>query len=108
MQLTLRVMGGRVSASRFHRAMSWCLIVGLCFQLIALTQHHHEITAHPDNCLACYLMALSSGGGTPPAYPVVMAPPFFQAFWIALQRNYVILSSFRNFIRPLFRAPPVV
>jgi hypothetical protein len=88
--------------------MSWCLIVGLCIQLIALTQHHHEITAHPDNCEACYLMALSSGGSTPPLDPAMLALPFFQASWIAVHRVYVIRTAFRDFIRPLPQAPPQI
>jgi hypothetical protein len=108
MQLTLRVRSNRASAARFHRATSWCLVAGLCIQLMALTQHHHEITVHPDNCEACYLLALSSDGGTPPVYPVVVALPFFQAFWIAAHRDYGIPPSFRDFIRPLPQAPPRV
>jgi hypothetical protein len=108
MQFIRRVMSSRVSASRLHRAMSWCLLVGLCIQLLALTQHHHELTAQPHDCEACYLTALTSGGSSPPHESTLLALPFFQASCIAVQREDVILFSFRDFIRPLSQAPPTV
>jgi hypothetical protein len=94
--------------SRVHRAMSCCLIVGLCLQLYALTQHHHALTAHPDDCVACHLTALTSGGGIPPASPVVMAAPFVQALPIAVQHACVVLPSCGDFIHPYPQAPPRV
>jgi hypothetical protein len=101
-------MNSRTSMPDFHRAMKWVLSAALFVQLIALTQHHHDLTSHPDNCVACYLMALSSGGSSLPSHPVTPLPPFFNTFWIAVHPEYLIDASFRNFVRPLPQAPPQV
>ena len=92
--------------SPIHRAMGWCLVVGLCIQLIAFTQHHHELTAHPDDCVACYLTALSSDDGTPPSSPIVMALPRVRTFAVVVQRESAVSPPFRSFIRPFPQAPP--
>ena len=108
MQLTLQTMHGSPLTARFQRAVRWILIITLCVQLIAITQHHHDLMAHSDDCQACHLMALLSGGSAPPMDAALLALPFIQVVWIALQFDYVVQTPFRNFIRPLSQAPPQV
>jgi hypothetical protein len=108
MQLNLRIMSSGACTSRFQSAMRWFIIIALLIQLIALTQHHHDLASHPDDCEACYIIALSSGGGTPPIYSAILALPFIQVSGIAVHPDYVIHASSRNFIRPLPQAPPQV
>ena len=106
MQLTPGVMYNSDVRLRYHRGLAWSLVAALCIQLIVLTQHHHELTAHPGNCEACYVTALSSGGSSVPHSLTIYSLPLLRIFQIAVQCVHDMRASLLNFIRPFPQAPP--
>lgn len=105
MQLKSVIWDG-AAATRGQRVLRWFAIVLLCVQLYAITQHHHDLTVHPDNCVACSLTAMSSGSA-PPVSAFQIALAIIVALWLATHVDYVSIYSIHIRLRPPSQAPPL-
>ena len=105
MQLKAAIWDG-AAATRGQRVLRWLVIALLCVQLYAITQHHHDLTAHPDNCVACTLTAMS-GGSAPPVSAFQIALAIIVALWLAAHVDYVSITSIHIRLRPPSQAPPL-
>ena len=106
MQLRSVIWDG-AGATRGQRVLRWLAVALLCVQLYAITQHHHDLTAHPENCVACNLAAMSCGSA-PPVSTVQMALAIILAFWLAARADYVVFLPVRTRLHPPSQAPPLV
>lgn len=106
MQLRSVIWDG-AAATRGQRVLRWLTVALLCVQLYAITQHHHDLTAHPDDCVACNLVALSCGSA-PPVSAALVAVAIILAFWLAAHADYVVFLPARIRLRPPSQAPPLV
>ena len=106
MQLTFKSASMQRYAKQIaHRLMHCVLIVAISLQLIAETQHHHDITQQSDHCIACYVNAQATGDG--PA--IALKIPLVILLVIYTVTPYVynpIYISFANYFLPLSQAPP--
>ena len=93
--------------TRVRRRLWWLVVALLCVQLYAITQHYHDLTAHPDDCTACSLAAMSCGSA-PPAGSTLVVLAIIVAFWFAARSDYVVNTSCRYHLRPPSQAPPRV
>ncbi len=105
MQLRSAIWDG-AAATRGQRVLRWLVAVLLCVQLYALTQHHHDLTTHPDDCVACALIAMSSGSA-PPVSAFQIALAIIVAFWLAAHVEYISISPIHIRLHPPSQAPPL-
>lgn len=85
--------------------LNFFLAALLSLQLIALTQHHHDLSTQQDNCAACNL-ALHFSGGTPTIPVALPLMALILAYWIAVHPVRIIDFVPRRYVRPLSQAPP--
>ena len=88
-----------------RRLIHYALIVALSFQLIAETQHHHDITQQSDNCIACYVSAQATGDGPAVALKLPLAIRLITHFVTPNIYNSLYIP-FSNYILPHSQAPP--
>lgn len=88
-----------------REVLNFFLAALLSLQLIALTQHHHDLSTQQDNCAACNL-ALHFAGGTPTIAVVLPLMALILAYWIATHPVRVVDLVPRRHVRPLSQAPP--
>lgn len=105
MQLKAAIWDG-AAATRGQRVLRWLVIALFCVQLYAITQHHHDLTVHPDNCVACTLIAMSSGSA-PPVSAFQIALAIIVALWLVAHVDYVSISSIHIRLHPPSQAPPL-
>ncbi len=94
------------AVTRGQRVLRWLAAALLCVQLYAITQHHHDLAAHPSNCVACSLIAMSSGSA-PPVSTFQIALAIIVVFWLAARVDYVSISPIHILLRPPSQAPPL-
>lgn len=90
-----------------HRLVHCALIVALSLQLIAETQHHHEITQQSVNCIACYVSAQATGDGPVDALEIPLAI-LLVTYFITLYTYNSLYITFSHYFIPLSQAPPQI
>lgn len=88
-----------------RRLIHYALIVALSFQLIAATQHHHDITQQSDHCIACYVSAQATGDGLAVALKLPLTIQLITHFVTPYIYNYLFIP-FSNYFLPHSQAPP--
>ena len=91
---------------RLRSVLNFFLAVLLSLQLVALTQHHHDLSTQQDNCPACNL-AIHFSGGTPTIVAVLPMVALIFAYWIAAHPVRIIYPVPRRHVRPPSHAPPL-
>ncbi|BBP05431.1 hypothetical protein TPL01_04100 [Sulfuriferula plumbiphila] len=91
---------------RLRSLLNFFLAVLLCLQLVALTQHHHDLSSRQDNCPACNLASHFSGG-TPTIVATLPMAALILAYWIAAHPVRVVYPVLRRHVRPPSQAPPL-
>ncbi len=91
---------------RLRSVLNFFLAVLLSLQLVALTQHHHDLSTQQDNCPACNL-AIHFSGGTPTIVAVLPMVALIFAYWIAAHPVRIIYPVLRRHVRPPSHAPPL-
>ena len=81
------------------------LAVLLCLQLVALTQHHHDLQQHPDNCSACSL-ANNFSGGTPTTPLPTAVLILVVAYLITRNTQKSVYTTPHQRLLPPSQAPP--
>ncbi|MHB1175101.1 MAG: hypothetical protein ACYCZJ_08260 [Sulfuriferula sp.] len=85
--------------------LNFFLAALLSLQLIALTQHHHDLSTQQDNCAACNL-ALHFSGGTPTIAVALPLMALVLAYWITAHPVRIVDLVPRRHVRPPSQAPP--
>jgi hypothetical protein len=83
------------------------MVVVLCVQLYAITQHNHDIASHSNDCVACDLAAMSCGSA-PPASTVTLVLSLFFTFSYIIALSLPVLPFIRHRFRPPAQAPPLI
>jgi hypothetical protein len=97
-----------ISRSTLLRRTLFALLTALlCLQLYALTQHHHDLSQHSDDCPACNLAADFSDG-VPSVASAVVLVALAVAYWLATHSLPVVYPARRLRVRPPAQAPPQV
>lgn len=91
---------------RLRSVLNFFLAVLLSLQLVALTQHHHDLSTQQDDCPACNL-ATHFSGGTPAIAAVLPMVALILVYWIAAQPVRVVYPVLRRHVRPPSHAPPL-
>jgi len=91
---------------RLRSVLNFSLAVLLSLQLVALTQHHHDLSSQQDNCPACNLASHFSGG-TPAVVATLPMAALILAYWIAAHPLRVVYPVLRRHVRPPSHAPPL-
>ena len=88
-----------------RRLIHYALIVALGFQLIAETQHHHNITQQSDHCIACYVSAQATRNSPSVALYLPLAIRLITHF-VKPYINNSLYIPFSNYFLPHSQAPP--
>lgn len=91
---------------RLRSVLNFFLAVLLSLQLVALTQHHHDLSSQQDGCPACNLASHFSGSA-PAVVATLPLAAFILAYWIAPHPLRVVYPVLRRHVWPPSHAPPL-
>ena len=76
------------------RLAAWLLMVMFAWQLIAATQHHHDLSKQASDCVSCYI-----AGHLPSDLPTVDVTPVAASEAALVYR--IILAARYSFVAPV-------
>lgn len=82
------------------------LVLVLTLQWVSAVGHHHDLSSHRSDCVACTL-ADQLGGGLAPAAPAIISA-ILLTFWQLSLSYYAFYPSLNKHQLPLAHAPPAI